>query len=201
MLQAELDDLINDVRVTLDENAPQSTYSEENPDNLELDELIAAKLPEAARDVTEKCEVELLEPIKMITSYMATEYGGTLTIPDDFLRIVSVNMKGWNRTVTTIAGEGSDIDLMQRNKYTRGTSTKPVCVYGHDANGDMVIEFFGKATGMGQVLYMPVPKVETVNGKEVMKISTLLKQAIVRRAAGLVLMSRGDMQTASQFLD
>lgn len=201
MLQAVLDELINDVRVTLDENAPQSTYSEENPDNLELDELIAAKLQEAARDVTESSEVELLEPIKMTTNYTATESGGILTIPEDFLRIVSVDMKGWNRTVTTIAGEGSDIDLMQRNRYTRGTSTKPVCVYGHDANGRKVIEFFGIAKGLGNVLYMSVPKVETVDGKEVMNISRLLKQAIVRRAAGLVLMSRGDTQMASQFLN
>lgn len=200
MLRVDLDDLIRDVRLTLDENSVQSAYLQENRDNLELDELIAAKLPEAARDIIETSEVELLEPIKMTTSYTATEYGGILTVPDDFLRIVSVGMKGWNRSVTAIAGEGSDIGLMQRNRYTRGTSTKPVCVYGHDADGKRVIELFGLAKGLGDVLYMPLPKVETVENKEVMDIPRLLKQAIVRRTAGLVLLSRGNTEMAGQFL-
>lgn len=200
MLRVALEELVRDVRITLDENAEQSAYLRENRDNLELDELIAAKLPEAARDVTEQSEVGLLEPVAMETAVTTTEGGGMLTMPDDFLRIVTLKMTGWNRCVTAIAGEGSDIDLMQRNKYTRGTRMKPVCVYGHDAEGKRVIEFFGTATEVEKALYMPVPEVETVDGVEVLGISRLLRQAIVRRTAGLVLLSRGDVNLASQFL-
>lgn len=197
MTRADVNELIREVRIALDENAVQTEYMEENADNLELDDIIRAKLPEAVRDVTEAASVELLEPVVMTTEVATTDGGGTLTVPEDFLRIVSLKMEGWNRSVTTIAGEGSDIDLMQRNRYSRGTAMKPVCVMSHDASGNKVIEYFGASSGVERALYMPLPKIE--NG--VLPISRLLRQAIVRRTAGLVLLSRGETELASAFLN
>lgn len=195
--RVSMEELIKDVRIALDENADQSSYIQSNADNLELDDIIRAKLPEAARDVTESADVEMLEPETMATELTVTEGGGKLTVPDDFLRLVSLKMKEWNRSVTVVAGEGSDIELMQRNRYTRGTAMKPVCVMAFDASGKKVLEFFGKGTSIDWVLYMPIPAVE--NGY--LPISRLLRQAIVRRAAGLVLVSRGETERAAAFLN
>lgn len=196
MTRVSMEDLIRDVRIALDENAAQSTYIQSNADNLELDDIISAKLPDAARDVTESAEVQLLEPDAMTTTFTKTEAGGTLTVPDDFLRIVSLKLKGWNRSVTMVAGEGSDIELMQRNKYTRGTSMKPVCVLTHTSDGKKVIECFGTGDSVERALYMPIPKVDG----GYLPISRLLRQAIVRRTAGLVLTSRGETERAAAFL-
>ena len=200
MTWVSLDDLVAEVRVTLDENAVQSPYIVANADNLELDGIIRAKIPEAARDVTETASVELLEPVPMGTTVSTREGGGVLSIPDDFLRLVSLRMKGWNRSVTVAAAEGSDIDRMQRNKYTRGTATKPVCVLSHDDSGKKILEYFGASDSVEKALYMPIPKVDVMDGVEKIGISILLKQAIVRRAAGLTLLSRGETEVASAYL-
>lgn len=197
MTRVSMVDLIRDVRIALDENAEQSSYIQSNADNLELDDIIGAKLPEAARDVTEQADVEMLEPETMATVLTVTDGGGRLTVPDDFLRLVSLKMKEWNRSVTVVAGEGSDIELMQRNRYTRGTAMKPVCVTAFDASGKKVLEFFGKGTVVERALYMPIPAVE--NGY--LPISRLLRQAIVRRTAGLVLLSRGETERAAAFMN
>lgn len=186
--------------MTLDENAVQSPYIGANADNLELDGIIRAKIPEAARDVTETASVELLEPVPMGTTVSTRDGGGVLSVPDDFLRLVSLRMNGWNRSVTVAAAEGSDIDRMQRNKYTRGTATKPVCVLSHDDSGKKILEYFGASDSVEKALYMPIPKVEVMDGVEKIGISILLKQAIVRRAAGLTLLSRGETEVASAYL-
>lgn len=200
MLRVAVNELIAEVRVTLDENASQSAYIQANRDNLELDEIIRAKLVEAARDITETGSVDSLEPEPMTTVVSANGHGGTLSVPEDFLRLVSLKMEGWDRSVTVVAGEGSDIELMQRNPYTRGTGTKPVCAYSRDANGNKVIEYFGASDKVEKVLYMPIPNYEMSGGTEVLGISRLLRQAIVRRTAGLVLLSRGETELAAQFL-
>lgn len=222
MTRVSMEDLIRDVRIALDENADQSSYIQSNSDNLELDDIISAKLPEAARDVTETAPVEMLEPVRMATElisgdepivdtddeFIYTEEGdlivaesentGLLTIPDDFLRIVSLKLFEWNRSVTAIAGEGSDIDMMQNNHYTQGTRMKPVCVFAHDENGKRVIKFFGMGTGVEKALYVPIPIVQEDG---TLPISRLLRQSIIRRAAGLVLLSRGETEKAAAFLN
>jgi hypothetical protein len=200
MLRVAIEELIRDVRITLDENANQSAYIKANRDNLELDEIIREKLPEAARDITEAAPIESLEPDVMETEAIPHEGGGILTVPDDFLRIVSLKMKGWSRSVTAIADEGSDIELMQRNKYTKGTTIKPVCVFVKGEDGKKAIEYFGDASEVERALYMPIPIIESVNGADVLPVSRLLRQAIVRRTAGLVLLSRGDIEQANSFL-
>ena len=197
MVWISLDELVRDVRISLDENAVQSAYLEADADNLELDELIRSKLPEAARDVTESASVELLDPEPMPTEVESCEYGGMLSVPEDFLRFVSLKMAGWEKSVTVLAGEGSDIDKMQGNPYTRGTSKKPVCVLGHDALGKKVIHYYGASDKVERALYMSVPKVDDAG---FLGISPLLRQAIVKRAAGLVLLSRGEAELASVFL-
>jgi hypothetical protein len=200
MLRVAVDELVRDVRIALDENALQNAYIQFDRDNLELDDVIKAKLPEAARDITEAASVDSLEPEVMAVGVSPIDGGGILSIPDDFLRIVSLKMKGWNRSVTFIAEEGSDIEFMQRNPYTRGTATKPICVFTKDADGKKAIEYFGVASEVDKALYMPIPAVVSEEGVDVLPISRLLRQAIVRRAAGLVLISRGEIEQANSFL-
>lgn len=200
MLRVSLSELIAEVRIALDENAVQSAYLQSSADNLELDCIIEAKLPEAARDITETAEVSLLGPIAMPTEITRTDGGGILTIPDDFLRLVSLKMSGWNKAVTMVAGEGSDIELMQRNKYTRGTAMKPVAVFGRDSSGNKVIEYFGSGDTVECALYMPLPTVEGSGSNATLSISRLLKPDIIRRAAGLTLLVRGDTEQAQIYL-
>lgn len=200
MTWVSLNELIEEVLVSLDENAVQCSYLLGNSDNLELDSLIQSKLLEAARDVTETADLKQLEPSVMETTVSPRAGGGFLTIPDDFLRLVSLKMVGWNRSVNMVAEEGSDIDLMQRNKYTRGSVMKPVCVFSHDVNGNRVIEYFGAGDVVKKALYMPIPKIKVGESGDMLPIPKLLRQAVVKRAAVLVLQVRGEAEQASVLL-
>lgn len=200
MLRVAVNELVKEVRITLDENAEQGAYLQGNADNLELDEIIRSKLPEAARYVTEQSPLEQLEPIEMPAEVTVAEGGGFIALPEDFLRLVSLKMEGWNRSVTLLAGEDSDIGIMQRNRFVRGTRTKPVGVLIHDPYGNKTIEYFGKADRVEKALYMPEPKIVKEEGTDVLPISRLLRKDIVRRTAGLVLQSRGEAELASVFL-
>lgn len=196
-----LDELIREVRISLDENAQQCAYMVgQYGENLELDEIIRQKLVEATRDITESASVELLEPVPMETVVKATDWGGTLNVPDDFLRIAILKMSGWNKSVTTLFKENSDIALMQRNKYTRGTAIKPVCVLSFGNDGKKVIEYFGVSNQVEKALYVPIPSITYKEGVEYIEMSNLLKESIVRRAAGLVLQARGESEQASVLL-
>ena len=196
-----LDELVSEVRVSMDENAEQMPYMHgQYGENLELDEIIRAKVVEAARVITEEAPVESLEPTLMVTTVTPSKGGGVLSVPEDFLRLVSIKMKGWSRSVTVVASEGSDIELMQRNPHTRGTSVKPVCTFGHNEEGKKVIEYFGSAEEIEKALYIQIPSVIIDDGIEYLNISRLLRQSIVRRAVGLVYQSRGEIQLAASYI-
>jgi hypothetical protein len=196
-----LDELVREVRVGLDENAEQIPYMHgQYGENLELDELIKAKIVEAARDIVEKAPVESLDPVPMDTSATPSEYGGVLTVPEDFLRLVSLKMVGWNRSITILASEGSDIELMQRNAYTRGTKLKPVGVLSRNSAGKRIIEYFGASDTVEKALYIALPSIVFRDGIDFIAVSNLLRQSAVKRAIGLVLQSRGEIQLAASFL-
>lgn len=196
-----LDELVIAVRISLDENAQQCAYMVgQYGENLELDEIIRLKLVEATRDITESASVELLEPVPMETEVKATDWGGTLTVPDDFLRIAVLKMAGWNKSVTTLVKEDSDISLMQRNRFTRGSTMKPVCVLSFGADGKKVIEYFGVSDQVEKALYIPIPSTTVKECTEYIEMSSLLKESIVRRTAGLVLQARGETDLAKVYL-
>lgn len=66
MEQALIEDLVKEVRITLDENRLEYSYLEENnTDNMDLNEIIRAKLLDSIRIILEACPVSLLSPIAM----------------------------------------------------------------------------------------------------------------------------------------
>jgi len=49
-------------------------------------------------------------------------------LPDDYLRLVSVQLNKWRRAVTTAQVEGSNTHSKQHNPYARGGTWKPVVI-------------------------------------------------------------------------
>ena len=99
-----VDNLINEVRITLDENAPQSSYLYESSDNIELDDIIRSKVVDAVRLALEDAPLSFLEP-KEVTSPTIEgndDGSGKITIPEDFLRLAGLKLNGWNRGVSIV---------------------------------------------------------------------------------------------------
>ena len=55
-----VDELVKEVRVTLDENQVESEYLQSSTENMELNEIIRSKMPDAVRGIVEMCPVSLL---------------------------------------------------------------------------------------------------------------------------------------------
>jgi predicted transposase len=60
---------------------------------------------------------------------------GTITLPTDFLRLVSFSMSDWQQPVTSFAIQGDEIAKKQANKYLRGGVAKPVAVLSKNSSG------------------------------------------------------------------
>lgn len=207
-----VDDLINDVRITLDENVPESSYLFESSDNLELDDIIRSKLVDAVRLVFEDAPLSHLEP----TAYSATsaqetfaDGSGLIVLPEDFLRLIGLKLETWSRAVHLIQAPSSSFDLMQHNKYVRGSHIKPVCVFGHNDAGERAIYYYtaGKdAEGaydhaISYFHYIPIPVIENDTDGETIAMPTLLRFAVVNYCAGLTLVSRGMVDAGNQFIN
>lgn len=212
MKQVPVEELVEAVRVTLDENQVESEYLATGTDNMELDEMIRAKLPDAARAIVEICPIELLNTDALVletdSQVKHADRSGYIELPDNFLRLVSFKLSSWNRAVTSAALEGSTTDLMQRNSFTRGTPFKPVCVFGHRADGKRILEYFtagrddrGKPVhDIERATYIPDPEVEHETEGDLLSIPHLLRTAVVNYCAGLVEISRGNAAASELFL-
>lgn len=212
MTEYKVDELIKEVRITLDENSVQNEYLESSTDNMELDEIIREKLIDAIRFIIESAPIKMLsaDALTLVSDedIIAEEDGsGYFKLPDDFLRFVSFKLSSWCRAVNDVAEEGSDIDKLQRNKLSRGTPLKPVCVYSHDSEGNRTIEYFtaGKDSAgvynheVEKALYIAYPVVETGADDDKVRFSSLLKFAIINYCAGLTEVSRGNSTQADVF--
>lgn len=60
---------------------------------------------------------------------------GTITLPTDFLRLVSFRMKEWQQPVTSFAIQGDEVAQKQANKHIRGGVAKPVAVLSKSNSG------------------------------------------------------------------
>ena len=204
--------MVEEVRITLDENQAENSYLQGSTDNMELDEIIRAKLADAVRAVVEMCPAGLLDGVPMegdaLRPIPAADGSGSLVLPDDFLRLVSFKLRSWGRAVTTASDEGSATDHLQRNPYTRGTPLKPVCILSHNAQGRRTLEYFtagchaegGYDHTVERALYVPLPVPTPGTEGDTLVIPHLLRPAIVYYCAGLVELTRGNTGQGDTFL-
>ena len=196
----------------MDENQVENEYLATATDNMELDEIIRAKLPDAARAIVEMCPLSLLnaDALTLPTNDQEenADGSGCIVLPDDFLRLVSFKLASWNRSVTSVADAGSGTERMQRNPFTRGTPLKPVCVLDHRADGRRILEYFTAGRdGRGRPVhdieraaYVPDPVAEHDAEGDTLPIPHLLRAAVVNYCAGLVEISRGNAAAGEPFL-
>lgn len=210
MKRVLIDDILKDVRVSLDENQTENEYLGTNTDNMELDEIIRDKVIDAVRVVLSTAPVWMTEPSEMVTqaSWITKNEDGTgqIKLPEDFLRFVSLKMKGWSGAVTNIADEGSPIAIRQRNKYVRGTPDKPVCVLSKSNDGNACIEFYSvspnSAAEVERGLYVKLPVIiQNESAQECVEIPDLLYHSVIYYLAGLTCLTRKETEAAKNYFE
>ncbi len=200
-MEYEVSDIKRDIRAILDENMNSSAITSLGESGtLSVDDLIESKLEDGARSVELEAPLYLLDTGKSFGDSIAWESHegigrGVITLPDDFMRLVSFQMSDWRRSVTSVIYETDALYQAQQSRYAgvRGCPQKPVVAIVQTPVG-LSLEFYscsgGAGVGIKKARYLPYPKIEA--GK--IQICEKLKRSVEYYTAALVAMTLGDME-------
>lgn len=198
----QLSTIIKEVKIILNENIAIDTILLDDPNQLELDELIKARIIDAVRFVHENARSEYLSQGDDLVGAISTNQDGTgsMTIPDNFLRLVVFQLESWHLPVFNLVSDNDPAYLKQKSKFTgvRGGPSKPVCAITSGIDGK-IIEFYSVKPGTSAVKkkarYIPMPSIEN----NTLKICPKLKASVYYYCAGLVAGIFKDEVAASLF--
>ena len=166
--------LIDMVRVRIDEVSSGASplvevgVEENNP----TDTMIEGLLDESALEVLLAAPVDRL-PLasaagSYIESYASDSKAGTIVLPENFLRIVCLQMSDWEQPLYDIQAAGSVVAARQKNKYLRGGAKKPVAVLEKRPTGYTLTYFSTNAVphAISRLDYVPSLTAENVMGAQ-----------------------------------
>lgn len=137
----KMDEISSSDRVIVSVNA-----GDNNPLYTQINDL----LNESINDVLTKAPIfRLQSQIQIIDSGVSTEsiegttrVIGIITVPNDFIRIVSISDAAFKRPIVDLAIEGDDISNRQSNKFLMAKNAKPVAVLCRNESGSRIIKCF-----------------------------------------------------------
>lgn len=201
-------DIKKEVRIALDQNMNSvPLINVEDIDTLSMEEILESKILDAAYIVTQEAPYYLLDGGKSFSGdieWMShVGYGGgTITLPDDFLRLVSFQMSDWSYPVTAAITPESPLYAAQFSRFAgiKGSPQRPVIAISLKPEAKK-LEFFscraGSKTHIKQASYIPMPKIEDAS----IDICERLKPATVYRIAYLVALSISNAELATIMLN
>lgn len=207
MADYDVSDLVKETKVVLDRNQESAELLPTDSDTLSQGEIIRSKIVDAARMVMESCPAEKLDGIKledMEASWMEDNgaYVGTMYLPSDFLRLLSVKAEGWRRPGRIIT-ENDEEYALQGCKYgVRGNPERPIAAIVHSEGGRYVELYTSNKDDVGvDFTYVVEPSISSSeDGKETIELPKGLKDAIVYMAGYLTCITLGDNDTAGGIL-
>lgn len=198
-----IDELVNSVRIAIDENTTADNIPDLEYDNdiLEMEDIIRSKVCEGINSV------RLVAPVKYVKVQVVnregvhnyedesiltialegeeeTEEGETESYNYDILRIISARANDWQRPCTDIISMDEDRyeQLHSRFHGVGGNWSRPVIAFGNDAQGRKVLEVY--RTNDDEVAVQYVPKLTSIGNE--LEIEPPLYAAIVYKIAALV---------------
>lgn len=195
-----IDDIVEDVRITLDMNSNSKSLEEfGDTDTLSINEIIKSKITEAVQSVHSIAPPHLLDGGHIFGDaiYWADMQSGWVMLPDDFMRFIVFQMSDWTRAVYH-AIETSDPQYELQSapyKGLRGTYNNPVCAIATRHEG-RVLEFYSckdENATVKKALYIPYPKIEDNH----IEICEKCYKAVVYAIAALVLIVFGDTEKSN----
>lgn len=133
------------VRAAIDElEANNSKFIDEATDSKVLDRIIVNSiypslfyvLTYAPNSMLNDSIVKKYDTVGKIS--IDADFVATITLPKNFLRLISARMKSWKYAPTPVA-EDSIEALMQNDEYAHGTTDRPVTVMIHD-DGELKLQ-------------------------------------------------------------
>lgn len=221
----QVSNIRRDVRVALDEDRDSDVLvaSDGDVDALKLDALIESKVAEAVKRVEMEAPYYMLEQghnfqfdndgldndnngyvddERRGIFWSGTDTCGFIMLPEDFMRMVVFEMSDWERPVYEAITPADPRYARQwsRVKGVRGTAERPVVAVGVRPEGK-VLEFWScksQSATVTRAVYVPYPVVDSGGGIE---ISEQCYPAVVYMAAGLTLVSCGEVERSKAFFE
>lgn len=199
-------DIEKDVRVALDQNMVSDALAGiGDVDTLALDEIIESKIEDAAKMIELSAPLYLLGTGEYFSDDITwedreTAIGGSIELPNDFMRLITFKMSDWDYAVTSAISEDDPTYAQQKSRFggIRGNTQKPVVAITNQETG-LVLEFYScnsdDAT-IDRARYLPLPKI----ANNQIDLCDRLKPAIVYYIAYLTALSIGNGDAAAGLL-
>lgn len=196
------EDLIKKVALKMDEisSSDDVIVSVHSGDNNPLYEQINGLLNESINDVLTKAPIyrinSQLDSMNIIDTetIFDSRQIAVVTVPEDFIRIMSISDEAFERPIVDLAMEGDDVDKRQHNKFLVAKQAKPVAVLGRTMDGRRVIRCYSYGEDdvpMPYILY--VKRYSDTNMSSKILFDDYLVDIISWVCAGKVFAAQGDL--------
>lgn len=200
MQTVSIAEIVSEVKIIIDENVEDMTVLADDPNQLQLDELIKARIVDAVRLIHESAPSHMLDDGLDIGTSPVTKQDGTgyIALPDDFMRLIIFKLQTWSRPVIEPISDTDPRYFAQHSRFRgiRGGTDKPVGAITTGTSG-RVLEFFSVKEGTTAIVekakYLPLPKIEDNS----IKICRKLIQPVHYQCAGLVVSTYKDKEQAT----
>lgn len=190
------------VRAFLDELGDNDAgFMLSDKDSSELNTIIDKVTPLSVRNIHISAPYRMLDGDMYVPSDFSVENKkATMTLPENFLRLVQVKLSSWNAPVVNVVTEDMPEYRMQANEYMRGTHYKPVCALVLLANGLQGLELFSaKDDDEDELSSLIILKEPEWEGDGI-DICPRLRNSIIAQITGQTLLALGEEQRAQTFL-
>lgn len=127
-------------------------------------------------------------------------------LPDDYLRFVSIDIKGCASVLFELIEPGSEAEKMQRSAWTRATATKPKAMPDHDEQGNKVIVWWpgGDTHNTAILAYIEDPELTTTTDTPAVPIINCslrdeAERLVIYRAASIFFEGKKEGDIAEKF--
>lgn len=164
MAKQKIERIAADVATLLGETILEECQPEESP-YPGIEERVRILAPALLTSMLMEIPVESSADFTKSTPSISIDGEGTVSfpLPADFLRLVSVKMSDWLRSVTNVTPLDSETGRIQESpvKALRGTRERPVAVIsiGEDRNRAMMLFSSGSGNRLEHFLYYAVPQI------------------------------------------
>lgn len=131
-------------------------------------------------------------------------YVVNVSLPNDFMRLITIKLVGWDTPIETLAGEDSAEARMQKNKYMRGTPRRPAGVLMHNVSGDPIAALYtcksNSQASIDYAQYVPEPRrIKGIDGNEYTEICGTLRYSCLNQITSAVLRTIGKAQESASY--
>lgn len=123
-----------------------------------------------------------------------------ISVPDDFIRLISISDDCFQRPIVEFSFEGDEIDRRQHNKYLVSKKAKPVAIISHTGNGQVIYCYSYDADDTPNPSLLYVKRYDGYGAVDV-NLDQYLIDTVTWVCAGKVFSARGDMANSKSCYD